>query len=403
VSGERAQTTGPVVEVALEQLRLWDRNPRWIAPASLENLKQTLTDDPEMLRARPLIVLPDGTVVCGNMRLRAAQELGWRSLPVVFADLDPERAAIWALRDNSSWGEWDDVALSDLLGDLAEAGVDLALVGFESREIDRLLAGFDEQPDPEEIAPLPVEPESRPGELVELGRHRLLCSDSTDADELARVLAGETAICLLTDFPWGVNYVGKTRDALRIANDSPDGLETFLRAALSAIDTVLAPGAPVYLFAPSGNAGTEFRLAIRDIGWRLEQELVWVKDNFVLGHACYHHRHEAILFGHKPGPGRSGRGRHRGSRWYGGNDRSTVLFCDRPKRSAEHPTSKPVELLCELLRNSTRHGDLVLDPFGGSGATLAACELLGRRCVTVELDPRYADVIRNRYRRLTGA
>jgi len=149
--------------------------------------------------------------------------------------------------------------------------------------------------------------------------------------------------------------------------------------------------------ARAGPAGTAFRRALEAAGWRLGQGLVWVKDSIVLGHSDYHYQHEDILFGHKPGPGRSGRGRHAGTRWYGGNDQSSVLFADRPKRSADHPTSKPVDLLGRLLRNSTRSGDVVLDPFAGSGSTLIACEQLGRCCVAVELDPRYCDVIRRRY------
>jgi site-specific DNA-methyltransferase (adenine-specific) len=354
LNGERptARSGGAVVEVRLDQLRPWSRNPREIAPADLENLKLALVDDPEMLLARPLIALLDGTVICGNMRLLGAVELAWESIPVLYVDLDPARAATWALRDNGHWGRWDEPALSELLAELGGAGVDLGLVGFESREIDRLLEGFRAEGDPEDVPPVPGEPETRPGDLVELGDHRLLCGDSGDPSELARLLGGEKAVCLLSDPPWGVDYVGKTRDALRIANDTPDGLREFLQSAFASIDTVLAPGAPFYLFAPCGDAGTEFRLAIRDTGWRLAQELVWVKDSIVLGHADFHYRHEAILYGHKPGPRRPGRGRHRGTRWYGGNDQGSVLFADRPKRSAEHPTAKPPELLCRLLRNS---------------------------------------------------
>ena len=389
---------GAVREVPLGQLRLWPGNPRRIAPARLEDLKRALLDDPEMLWARPLIVLPDWTVIAGNQRLRAALGLGWKSIPVMVVDLDPQRAKLWALKDNNAWGDWDEPALAELLDELSQGGLDLALTGFEGRDIDRILGGFGQGEEPDDLPPLPIgPPESRQGELYELGRNRLLCGDATRADEVARALGGRRPSCLLTDPPWGVNYSGKTRDRLRIENDVAEGQAAFLEAAFAAIDASLPPGAPFYVFSPAGPAGTAFRRALETAGWRLGQGLVWVKDSIVLGHSDYHYQHEDILFGHKPGPGRSGRGRHAGTRWYGGNDQSSVLFADRPKRSADHPTSKPVDLLGRLLRNSTRSGDVVLDPFAGSGSTLIACEQLGRCCVAVELDPRYCDVIRRRY------
>jgi site-specific DNA-methyltransferase (adenine-specific) len=321
----------------------------------------------------------------------------------VVVDLTPERARMWALRDNNAWGEWDEPVLAALLAELAAEGVDLSLTGFESRTIDELLAEIVPTADPEELPPLPTgPPESKPGELYQLGSHRLLVDSATDEGVLERVLGSQLAALLLTDPPWGVDYEGKTPARLRIANDGAGGQPAFLRSAFAAIDRGLVPGSPFYVFSPAGAAGTEFRLAIRETGWELRQGLVWVKDSIVLGHSDYHYRHEDILFGNKPGPGRPGRGRHRGSRWFGGNDQASVLFADRPKRSAEHPTAKPVELLCRLITNSCRRGELVLDPFGGSGATLIACELTGRRCAMVELDPRYADVVRNRYREFVG-
>jgi DNA modification methylase len=160
---------------------------------------------------------------------------------------------------------------------------------------------------------------------------------------------------------------------------------------------VLAASTPFYVFGPAGPAGTAFRLAIDDTGWRYRQSLVWVKDSLVLGHSDYMFQHEDLLFGYTAGPGRPGRGRQRGSRWFGGNDQASVLSFARPKRSVSHPTMKPVALLERLISNSSRRGDLVLDPFAGSGSTLIACEVLGRRCAAIELDPAYCDVIRRRF------
>jgi DNA modification methylase len=393
-----------VVETPLAGLRPWPENPRRIAPARLEDLKRSLRDDPEMLWARPLLALPDGTVFCGNQRLRAARELGMERIPVVVVDVDWQRAQLWALRDNNAWGDWDQPLLAELLAELTAAGVDLALTGFEGREVDRILAGFGSVSDPDDLPAFPAgEPNSQPGHLYPLGEHQLLCGDARDPEQLRMLMAGEQAELLVTDPPYGVGYVGKTRDALTIRNDDQEGLPTLLRDAFSAVDTVIAPGGRFYIFSPAGPAGTEFRLAVQEVGWHLHQSLVWVKDSIVLGHSDYHFRHEDLLFGWTPGSGRPGRGRHRGTRWFGDNGQSSVLFADRPKRSAEHPTAKPVGLLEILLGNSSRRGDLVFDPFAGSGSTLIAAERLGRRCCAVEIDPRYCDLIRRRYEGFVGS
>jgi len=394
--------SGTVESLPLARLKPWSGNPRRIAPARLDELKRALLDDPDMLWARPLIALPDFTVICGNQRLRAAVELGWDSIPVLVVDLDAERARVWALRDNGTWGDWDEPALAELLDELARGGVDLALTGFESRDLDRILAGFGSQIDPDEIPPPAGEPDSRSGEVYELGEHRLLCGDARDPEQLELLLGGERARLLLTDPPYGVSYEGKTRRALRIANDDEDGIGLLLRQAFSAASRVLDPGSPFYVFCPAGPLGTEFRLAVRDAGWVLHQSLVWAKNSIVLGHSDYHYQHEDVLYGWTPGPGRPGRGRHAGSRWQGDNAQSSLLHFDRPASSPNHPTSKPVALLEALLSNSSRRGEFVLDPFAGSGSTLVACERLGRRCMSVEIDPVYCDVIRRRWEVFSG-
>jgi len=389
---------GRVLAVPLAQLRPWPENPRRIAPERLADLQRSLLDDPGMLWARPLIALSDGTVVCGNQRLLAAIELGWASIPVVHVDLDRERAQLWALRDNNSWAVWDEPLLAELLAKLAGADVELALTGFESREIDRLLHGFASAPDPDEAPPLPTgPPDSRAGEIYSLGKHLLVCGDARDRELLEGALGGARPELLLSDPPYGVQYCGRTKRALRIAHDDPEGLPGLLHDAFAVATSVLAPSARFYLSVPAGRVGLVLRLAIEAAGWHLHQSLVWVKDSFVVGFSDYQFAHEDILYGYLPGPGRPGRGGHRGSRWHGGNNESSVLFFDRPKRSELHPTAKPVALLERLIGNSSRHGDVVLDLFAGSGSTLLACERTGRRCVAVELDPAYCDVIRRRF------
>jgi DNA modification methylase len=390
-----------MVELPVSELRLWPDNPRLIRPGRLDDLMASMTAERAMLRAKPLWALPDRTVFAGNQRLRAAIELGWVSIPVVIVEgLTPAQVRSWALLDNNTFGDWDEPALAEFLSGMLAEGVDAVLTGFETRELDAILATVKPANDPEQIPSIPAEPVSIPGEIYQLGSHRLLCADSTSRTELDLLLTGERVGALVTDFPWGVSYAGKTADALTIANDDPDGLPEFLAAAFAALDGVLGPRTPFYLFTPSGPAGTEFRLALRAIGWEHRQTLVWCKNTIVLGHSDYHYRHEEVLYGFTAGPGRAGRGTRRG--WFGGNDQASVQFFDRPTSSPDHPTAKPVGLLASLIRNSTRRGDLVLDPFAGSGSTLLACELLGRRCAAVELDRRYADVIRNRYREFAG-
>ncbi len=213
-------------------------------------------------------------------------------------------------------------------------------------------------------------------------------------------MAGKTASCLWTDPPYGVNYQGGTPDALTIANDDPQGLAGLLRSALGNVAEVMLPGSPFYIAHPAGPLALVFGQVVTELGWRLRQTLVWVKDSLVLGHADYHYRHAPILYGYLPGgTGRRGRG---GKGWFGDDAQTSVFEVPRPKASPDHPTSKPVALITAMLANSTRQGDLVLDPFGGSGSTLVASEQLERRCNLVELDPKYCDVVVRRWEVLTG-
>src|SRR5579859_4970262 len=199
-----------VVEVPVASLRPHERNPRSITRQRLDALRADLEADPGMLRARPLIALRDGRVIAGNQRLRAIEELGWETVPVVYAELDEFRAREWALRDNQSYGVWDEQALAEYLQEMVDAGSELARTGFTDRELEQYLqaasASLVVEP---EMPELPEDPESRPGEVYELGEHRLLCGDSTDPDEIAEVLAGKLADVLWTDPPYGVSYADK--------------------------------------------------------------------------------------------------------------------------------------------------------------------------------------------------
>jgi DNA modification methylase len=253
--------------------------------------------------------------------------------------------------------------------------------------------------DPDDVPALPKTSPVGAGELWVMGDHRLVCGDATSSNDLQKLTAGSPADLLWTDPPYGVSYVGKTREGLKLANDDASGVDGLLEQAFEAIDGVLRPGSPLYVAHPAGALSVTFAQRFLGAGWRLHQSLVWVKDRMVLGHADYHYRHEPILYGYKPGPGRWGRG-HQG--WHGGNDQDSVLEVPRPAASPDHPTAKPVELITRCLANSSAPGEVVLDPFAGSGSTLIACEQLGRAARLIEIDPRYCQVILDRWMAFTG-
>jgi site-specific DNA-methyltransferase (adenine-specific) len=236
-----------------------------------------------------------------------------------------------------------------------------------------------------------------------LGRHRVVCGDAADEGAWAALLDDEAVDAVWTDPPYGVDYEGKTKDALKIENDGHNLAE--LGSLLTAVFTTALsrchPGAAWYVCAPPGPATATFASVLIELDL-FRQTLIWVKDRFVLGHSDYHYRHEIIYVGYgpkAPGIGRRGRG---GSGWYGDNAEDSVLEVPRPGRNAEHPTMKPVELITRALGNSTRPGDVVADPFGGSGSTLIGCEQTGRTARLIELDPRYVDVIVARWEAHTG-
>jgi DNA modification methylase len=251
--------------------------------------------------------------------------------------------------------------------------------------------------DPDAI-PEDVPTRSRPGDVWTLGHHVILCADAS-VPETWDQLGASGIDAVWTDPPYGVDYAGRTQAGLKIANDRPGEIAALLTRTFDELDRVLGPGAALYVARPStGGLGVAFGNAF-SAHWQIVQELVWVKDRIVIGHADYHFQHELLLYGRKAGGGRRGRGAHG---WYGGNAESSVFEIARPSVQADHPTAKPVELVRRCLSNSTVRGAMVADPFLGSGTTLMACEQLGRRCVGVEIDPRYVDVALARWEGFTG-
>jgi DNA modification methylase len=348
--------------------------------------------------AQIMVNTTTGHVIDGHARVEEAISRGEPSVPVLYVELSPEEEelVLASFDPIAAMAEADRAALDALLAELSvdDAGLAALLADLAG---DLPKAGLT---DPDDAPDLPEEPYVKPGELWVLGNHRFLCGDSTKAEDVERLMTGEVAEAMWTDPPYGVGYVGKGKRALTIANDSASQGPAVFAAACSVAP--LAPCARFYAAVPAGPLQADFLLAIRAVGWRLHQELVWVKNSLVLGHSDYHYRHEPILYGYTPGSGRPGRGAHEGSRWYGDNSASSVLQYDKPSRNDRHPTMKPVGLIEECLSNSTRSGDLVYEPFAGSGSTLIAAERLGRRCYAIEIDPAYAQVTIERWAEFSG-
>lgn len=358
----------------------------------------------------------DRTVIAGNHQLAAATALGWSHIAVVWTDDDDATAKAFALADNrtADLGTYDDDLLAALLAEVQAAGDEalLAATGYMGDDLEKLLRRVEflaGNGDPDDAPPLPDTAHSRPGDLWLLGPHRVLCGDATRADDYATLLNGARADMIWTDPPYGVAIVGgsgagsrtmpeaerRAKGGLEIDNDALtlEALQGFLAAALGNVLPAARPGAVWFVAAP-GIAGMfmAFARVLADLDvWR--HSITWVKDSFVLGRADYHYQHETLFMGWSPGAAHNA---------LADRTQSTVWEIDRPKRNAEHPTMKPVELVARAIANHTNDGDLILDPFGGSGTTLIAANDLGRRAALIELDPRYVDVICRRYQEHTG-
>ena len=387
----------PIQTTKLAALRPASDNPRSIAPARLEALKHSLAADPRMLEARPVIALPDGTVVCGNQRLLAARELGWTEIPAVTVDLDPEQARLWMLRDNNEYGDWAEDALAELLAELERDGADLMLTGFSERELEELLCvAANTDADPDEAPPLETEgePESNRGEVYELGPHRLMCGDAADPEQVAELVAGRTVDLIVTDPPYGVSYHGGAQEhsartgKRKVRTVKGDRDARLYAATLPLMHELLRADGALYLWF-SDSRSSEVLAALLEAGFRQRAILIWAKD-VPTGSltAQYIPRHEPLLYASKSA---------RAPRFFGPTSEVTLWEHPKPRVNDLHPTQKPVALLERAIRNSSRRGESVLDLFAGSGSTLIAAETTGRRCFAMELDPRYCDVIRRRY------
>lgn len=387
-----------VFEVNIAELKHAPYNPRRISEEQMAMLQKSLTTfgfvDPIVVNRRNQVI------VGGHQRVIAWAALGHQTLPVVYVDLDEAQERALNLALNKTGGEFDLDKLKDLIFELGELGFDdFELTGFNAAELDALCQSLsqaqtaidieeDEAPEPPEVA------KTQPGDLYQLGQHRLLCGDATVLTHVQRLMGEDQADMVFTDPPYNVDYTGKTADALTIQNDkmSNEKFYQFLLDAFANMAMLTKPGSAIYI-CHADSEGLNFRTAMVSAGWLLKQCIIWNKNAFVMGRQDYHWKHEPILYGWLLGASHN---------WFGDRKQCTVWDFDKPQRNGEHPTMKPVSLVAYAIQNSTMPGHIVMDLFGGSGSTLMACEQTGRVCRTVEFDPKYCDVIVQRWEKYTG-
>lgn len=387
-----------IQKINIEKLKAAEYNPRKDLKPEDEEYQKIKRSILEFGYVAPIIVNADMTVIGGHQRLKVLKELGYKEVECNIVDLDKTKEKALNIALNKITGEWDNSKLEELLAELKETDIDMDMTGFTFDEVDNILKDIEgskeDDFDLDQALNEIEEPTTRPGDIWILGKNRLMCGDSTQKEQVMRLMDKQDADMLLTDPPYNVDYEGKTVDALKIENDNMTSTEfyNFLLDSFRNMFEVTKCGSSVYVFH-ADTEGLNFRNAFNAVGFKLAQCLVWVKNTFVMGRQDYQWRHEPILYGWKEGAGH-----------YFINDRkqSTVLEFDKPTRNAEHPTMKPIDLLVYLIKNSSKENDLILDLFGGSGSTLIAAEQVKRRCYTMELDPKYCDVIVKRWELLTG-
>lgn len=382
-----------IVELKITELHEYERNPRKndrAVAAVAESIKQ-------FGFKVPVVIDKNNVIVAGHTRIKAARRLKLKTVPCIIADdLTPEQVKQFRLADNkvSELAAWNPEMLAE---ELKEIDFDMGLFGFEDAD---WLGGGSLEPKEDyfdlDAAAAEVKiPKTKPGDIYQLGRHRLMCGDSTDAEQVKTLMDGQLADLLVTDPPYNVDYESKSFDKQKIMNDNmdSDSFTTFLVDLFSAANQSMKPGASFYIWHPDGLPSLNFRLALKIVNWPTRQTIVWNKNSFAMGRQDYQWKHEPALYGWTEGAAH-----------YFINDRtkSTVIDIDKPSRSEEHPTMKPVMLFTQLIQNSSRPTESVLDICAGSGTTLIAAEQLNRSAYLMELDPKYCDVIVKRYEDFTG-
>jgi len=347
----------------------------------------------------PILLDEHNGIIAGHGRLAAAQKLSMKLVPTItLVGLTEAQRKAYVIADNklTENGGWDYDLLAVEIERLKELDVDIDLTGFDPTELDTILEPevVEGLTDEDEVPEAPEEPITKQGDVWILGNHRLMCGDSTRIDSVERLMNGRKADMWLTDPPYNVAYEGKTKEALTIKNDRMEdaGFRQFLCDSYTAADAVMKSGAVFYIWH-ADSEGYNFRGAAKDAGWTVRQCLIWKKQAMVMGRQDYHWKHEPCLYGWKDGAAHL---------WATDRKQTTVLEFDRPNRNAEHPTMKPVELFEYQMLNNTKGSDAILDSFGGSGTTIIAAEKNGRDGFLMELDPKYCDVIVDRWQSFTG-
>lgn len=376
-----------LIKLKINEIVPYEKNPRKNDNAVLavaESIKQCGY-------CSPIIIDENNVILCGHTRFKALKSIGWKEVECVRKEgMTEEQKQKYRILDNKTAeiAEWDFDLLEQELKNLDFGDFDF---GFD-------MSAFEEPKEVIEDEAPEVDEERVPitklGDIWQLGEHRLMCGDSTDAGTVAILMDGNKADLLLTDPPYNVAYEGKTNDALTIKNDKMESkkFREFLTSAFSAAISVLKDGGSFYVWFAS-REHCNFETALNESGLEVRQELIWKKNSMVLGRQDYQWKHEPCLYGWKDGASHN---------WYSDRCQTTILEFNKPAKNGEHPTMKPVELFAYQIQNSTKKGNIVLDLFGGSGTTIIACEQTGRIGYIMELDPRYCDVIIKRYENLTG-
>lgn len=374
-----------IVQKRLGEIKPYEKNPR----KNDEAVKYVAESIKRFGFKVPIVIDKNGIIVAGHTRYKAAKKLKLADVPCIIADdLSDDEIKAFRLADNkvAEKAEWDLDLLAEELTGLFD--FDMASFGFDELEEEKEVVEdtFD--------AEIPEEPWVKPGDIYQLGLHRLMCGDSTVLADVKKLMGGMEADMLVTDPPYNVDYEGKTKDKLKIAGDNMDDSEfrKFLVDAFANADAVMKQGAVFYIWH-ADSEGYNFRGACRDTGWTVRQCLVWVKNCMVMGRQDYQWKHEPCLYGWKDGASHL---------WASDRKQTTILNFEKPVRNDLHPTMKPVALFDYQIKNNTKGGDIVLDLFGGSGTTIIACEQNGRKAYSMEYDPKYAQVIIERWEQFTG-
>lgn len=388
------KTTSEMQLVPIGKLVPYVNNARTHSPEQINKLRSSLR---EFGFINPVIIDRDFGVIAGHGRILAAKEEGITEVPCVFVDhLTEAQKKAYIIADNRMAMDagWDEELLRVEIEALQAEAFDLSLTGFDEKELSDLFKDdTDVQEDDFDVdAELEKPTFSKSGDVWTLGRHRLVCGDSTKAETFETLMQGRKANLVVTDPPYNVNYEG-TAGKIKNDNLADEKFYQFLFDAFSNIEKVMADDASIYVFH-ADTEGLNFRKAFSDAGFYLSGCCIWKKPSLVLGRSPYQWQHEPCLYGWKKS------GKHQ---WYADRKQTTIWEFEKTKKNTDHPTMKPIPLLAYPIQNSSMSNTLILDPFGGSGSTLIACEQTDRDCYTIELDEKYCDVIVKRYIEQVGS